>query len=866
VEHHYLPNDKLKFSRCRSLSKKLSIPLVAAGDVHMHCRSRRMVQDTLTAIRRNTPLSELGYTLFANGERHLRSRHTLSKIYPNKLLAATLNIAEQCVFSLDELRYEYPREVVPADHTPQSWLRLLTEQGAAEHWPHGLPEKVRDLIEHELSLIAELNYEPYFLTVYDLVRFARSRDILCQGRGSAANSAVCYCLGITAVDPSRMTLLMERFISRERNEPPDIDIDFEHERREEVIQYIYQRYGRDRAALACSVISYRRRSAIRDVGKALGMRLDQIDRINQLLHWRDKPEQLAQRLDEAGFDVKNLKVRQLLYLVKEIMGFPRHLSQHVGGFVIARDGLSSLVPIENCAMPERNVIQWDKDDLETLGLIKVDVLALGMLTAIRKSFDLIKAYSGRQWSLATIPAEDAKTYAMIQKADTIGVFQIESRAQMSMLPRLKPANYYDLVIEVAIVRPGPIQGDMVHPYLQRRQRPELVEYPSPELEVVLKRTLGVPIFQEQVMQIAMVAAGFSAGEADQLRRAMAAWKRRGNIDKFEQKLKQGMAKNGYSKDFSERIFKQIQGFGDYGFPESHAASFALLSYISSWLKCHEPAAFTCALLNSQPMGFYRPAQLIHDAQRHGVEVRPVDVRFSYWDSSLEGDGPAIRIGLRQIKGVRKEVAQKIIELRKKQAIVSVHALAAHCDLDREDLMALAAADALKGVSGHRHIAHWQVAGIEKSLPLLGRPNFNEAVPMLLAPTQQVDVLKDYATTEHSLRAHPLSLMRAALTKQNVVTAKDLWQCANGMKVSVAGLIVGRQSPGTASGVMFVTLEDEMGLVNLIVWPKVIERYRSLLLTSNLLLVKGYVQQVDGVLNVICDEFYDVSPMLLDLKT
>ena len=869
VEHHRLPADWPRFSRCRSLSRKLSIPLVASGDVHMHKRSRRVVQDTLTAIRLNTPLSDLGYSLFANGERHLRSRHALAKIYPGELLKATLTIAERCVFSLSELRYEYPHEVVPQGHTPKSWLRQLTEEGASQHWPQGIPEKVRNLIEHELELISDLDYEAYFLTVYDLVRFARSRGILCQGRGSAANSAVCYCLGVTAVDPSRMTLLMERFISRERNEPPDIDIDFEHERREEVIQYIYQRYGRDRAALACSVISYRRRSAIRDVGKALGMRLDQIERINRLLHWRDKPHQLAQRLEEAGLDAKGLKTRQLLYLVKAIMGFPRHLSQHVGGFVIARDGLASLVPIENCAMPGRSVIQWDKDDLETLGLVKVDVLALGMLTAIRKCFDLIKAYSGRQWSLATIPAEDRQTYAMIQRADTIGVFQIESRAQMSMLPRLKPASYYDLVVEVAIVRPGPIQGDMVHPYLQRRQNPGLVDYPSPELEAVLKRTLGVPIFQEQVMQIAMVAAGFSAGEADQLRRAMAAWKRRGNIDEFEQKLKQGMAENGYSKDFAERIFNQIQGFGDYGFPESHAASFALLSYISSWLKCHEPAAFTCALLNSQPMGFYRPAQLIHDAQRHGVEVRPVDVRFSDWDSSLECETdqpPAIRIGMRQVKGLGKEVALKIVESRRHRPFGSLHDLSSRCDLGAEELAALAAADALKGLSGHRHLAHWQVDGIEKTLPLLGRPGFQEASPLLPAPTRQADLLNDYATTGHSLRAHPLSLVRDSLAGRGVITAAGLWQGGNDASVSVAGVVVGRQSPGTASGVMFVTLEDETGIANLIVWPKVIEHYRSVLLTSNLLLVKGRVQRAEGVLHVISHWFQDISPMLAQLKT
>lgn len=868
VEQHYLVNDDSKLARCRELSDKLGIPQVAAGDVHMHCRARRMLQDTLTAIRLRKSLAELGYSLYANGERHLRSRYALAGVYSKELLDQTLVIASQCTFSLDELRYEYPEEVVPEGYTPSAWLRELTERGAALHWPGGLPVKVRALIEHELALIADLRYEPYFLTVYDLVRFARSRGILCQGRGSAANSAVCYCLGITAVDPERMNLLVERFISRERDEPPDIDIDFEHERREEVIQYIYQRYGRQRAALAASVITYRRRSAIRDVGKALGMRLDQIERINRLLHWRDPSQELERRLREAGFAPDNLTIRQLRFLVDEIMGFPRHLSQHVGGFVIARDDLAGLVPIENCAMPERRVIQWDKNDLESLGLIKVDVLSLGMLTAIRKCLDYIKHYSGREWTLATIPAEDPATYAMIQRADTLGVFQIESRAQMSMLPRLKPANYYDLVIEVAIVRPGPIQGDMVHPYLQRRKNPQAVEYPSAELESVLKRTLGVPIFQEQVMQIAMVAAGFSAGEADQLRRAMAAWSRRGNIHEFEQKLKQGMAANGYEDEFAERIFRQIQGFGEYGFPESHAASFALLSYVSSWLKCHEPAAFACALLNSQPMGFYRPAQIIHDAQRHGVEVRPVDVRYSHWDSCLEcspGAMPALRIGLREIKGLSKVAGARIVTAFQQYRPNSVAQLAACSELGSAELTVLAAADALRGLAGHRHLAHWQAAGVEAKLPLLGRPAFAEALPMLRAPGQCADVLHDYAATGHSLRAHPLSLLRAELDAEEVLTSSGLWNCENEARVAVAGVVIGRQSPGTAAGVMFLTLEDESGVANLVVWPQVAARFRTPLLMSTLLKARGRIQQAEGVLHLIVESLEDISGRLDRLR-
>lgn len=869
VELHQGGEDQRILERLRGLSKVTAIPLVACGDVHMHQRSRRVLQDTLTAIRLGKPLAELGYDLFPNGERHLRTRERLAVLYPQALLQESIKIAAMVDFSLDELRYEYPDEIVPQGHTPHSWLKQLTWQGAQQHWPNGVQEKVKRLLEHELSLITELKYEPYFLTVYDIVRFAREQNILCQGRGSAANSAVCYCLGITAVDPSRMNMLMERFISKERNEPPDIDVDFEHQRREEVIQYIYRRYGRERAAIAATVITYRWRSAVRDVGKALGLTLDQIERLASQLYFWDKSEEMTKRLGEAGFDAENPKIRQWLILVGLIQGFPRHLSQHTGGFVIARDELSALVPVENAAMPERTVIQWDKDDLEALGLIKVDVLALGMLTAVRKAFDLIADYSDRHFTLANIPAEDNATYQLIQQADTVGVFQIESRAQMTMLPRLKPQNYYDLVIEVAIIRPGPISGNMVHPYLQRRADPTLIDYPSEALRSVLERTLGIPIFQEQVMQIAMVAADFTPGEADQLRRSMAAWKKRGGLEPFRQRLMEGMAKNGYDQDFAARICEQIKGFGSYGFPESHAASFALISYISAWLKCHEPAAFCCALLNSQPMGFYAPAQLIQDARRHGVEVRPVDVRDSQWQSSLEVKGgnqqPALRLGLHRIKGLRQQVGEKLAALRNDQPYESLADLARRCYLEKQDLEILAAAGALRGLSGHRHLAHWDVAGIEKPMPVFGIPDFNETTPLLRQPSAFEDMLNDYDTQGLSLDYHPFTLLRERLNGLGICPALKLCDRRNGSIVKVAGLVINRQRPSTASGVIFITLEDETGFANLIVWPKVAEAQRVSVLTAKLMLVSGIVQKENGVIHVIAGKIRNCSQWLSGLE-
>jgi error-prone DNA polymerase len=1234
--------DTRRLEFLETLGKALDLPRVAAGDVHMHRRSRRALQDVLTAIRLNTPLERAGLALFPNGERHLRPLQRLQKIYPASLLAQTLTIAECCTFNLDELRYEYPEEIVPKGETPTSHLRNLTERGCARRWPAGARQPVREAIEHELRLIAELKFEPFFLTVHDVVKFARSQKILCQGRGSAANSVVCYCLQITEVDPSRMAMLFERFISKERNEPPDIDVDFEHERREEVIQYIYHKYGRERAALAATVISYRPRSALRDVGKALGYDLEEIDRLARGMQWWDGQRIDPERIRASGFDPCDPRTRRLMALTTEILGFPRHLSQHVGGFVIARGRLDELVPIENAAMPERTVIEWDKDDLDALGLLKVDVLGLGMLSAIRRAFRLINDFGGscavaaRELNLATVPSEDESVYDMICRADTIGVFQIESRAQMSMLPRLRPRNFYDLVIEVAIVRPGPIQGEMVHPYLRRRNGEEAVSYPSKDVEAVLKRTLGVPIFQEQVMQLAIVAAGFSAGEADRLRRAMAAWKRKGGLEPFQRQLIDGMRERGYPESFAHQIFNQILGFGEYGFPEcvvgetrivnadtgrwltideviggqarldntlacddelrlrkrkvlrvlrsgvkpvlrlrtalgheilataehpfmtmggwlrlgklkvgdavatarsmpapgrrrwprhkvlvladliaegnlchpstfyfytteswhrddfvkaiecfpntkavielhkgcfsvsvrridrkrqigaitwlrslgvwgcgarakqlppgvfelcdsnialllarlwegdggfsmtgnasydtascslaqqvqhlllrlgivarlyrrvrsykgkklehqvvtvtgeeplrlfwhhigrrfqdpkkrrqskilalrrhvigclstalgslellrlsrsdvywdriveiqavgsretydlqiegdhnflanhfvvhnSHAASFALLVYTSAWLKHYEPAAFCAALINSQPMGFYAPAQLVRDARAHGVEVRPVAVTVSDWDCTLErrDDGAAtLRLGLRLVKHLSQEGARRLIAARAARPFAHVVDLAERAALDRRDLEALAASDALAGLAGHRHRAVWQVSGVERALPLLtAETAVPEGLPLLRAPQEGHEIVADYGSTGLTLRRHPVALLRKQLQKRGVMPNKELWQQRSGLEVTAAGLVITRQRPGSASGVTFVTLEDETGYVNLIVWERIASSQRAPLLESRLLEVRGKLQREGEVLHVIAERLTDLSALLGDL--
>ncbi|MBV1913758.1 MAG: error-prone DNA polymerase [Pseudomonadales bacterium] len=862
-------DDATFLSALQQLSQQLQVPLVACNDVQMHRRKRQPLQDVLTAIRHRKPVSELGYELFKNAEHHLRPITDLQSLYPPELLAESINISNRCQFLLDELRYQYPSELVPKGHTGASWLRQLTEQGMALRWPainqqKAVPKKVLAQVEHELKLIEEMAYEPYFLTVHDIVRFARSQGILCQGRGSAANSAVCYCLFITEVDPARMNLLFERFISKERNEPPDIDVDFEHERREEVIQYIYQKYGRDRAALAASITTYRTRSAVRDVGKALSLNADQIDRLARGVDRWDNYELLPERLRECGLDPNSPVVKQLGWLISTLVGFPRHLSQHVGGFVISEGKLSNLVPIENANMVDRTVIQWDKNDLEALGLMKVDVLALGMLSAIRKALSYLSKITQQSMALQDVPAEDPAVYAMLQRGESIGIFQIESRAQMSMLPRLKPANYYDLVVQIAIVRPGPIQGDMVHPYLARRAGREPVDYPSPEVKTVLERTLGIPIFQEQVMQLAIVAAGFTPGEADQLRRAMAAWKRKGGLEPFEIKLKQGMKERGYEDRFAERIFNQIKGFGDYGFPESHSASFALLAYVSSWLRCYHPALFTCALLNSQPMGFYRPSQLIQDAQTQGVKVRPVDVRFSQYDCSLEdtrSNPPVLRLGLRMVKGFSAAAAELLISSRDQQPFTDITDLVIRSQIDRSSLESLAAADALNGLGGNRHNAYWEVAGVEQPPPLFERLEFHEGKPLLPIPTEGQSVIADYAATGASLRSHPLALLRSRFNKKRVHQSKDLWSLRNGCLARVAGLVICRQRPQTASGVTFVTLEDESGQTNIIVWPSVGLEQRKALLSAQLLLVTGTIQQEDQVLHLIAGKLEDCSDWL-----
>jgi error-prone DNA polymerase len=921
------PGDHARLKQLECHAQETGLPLVAAGDVHMHVRARRALHDTLTAVSLGTPLGRCGRALFPNGERYLRSRERLARLYPPELLIATLDVAERCSFSLDSLCYEYPEEIVPAGETPASWLRKLTEDGfrwrfgaalraahtplASRPSPLASPpqaalgwgghftagrsvdlDKARALVEHELALIAELRYEPYFLTVYDVVKFARSQGILCQGRGSAANSAVCYCLGVTEVDPARMDMLFERFISRERNEPPDIDVDFEHERREEVIQYIYRKYGRDRAALAATVITYRPKSALRDVGKALGLDLAQVDRLAKSLAWWDGRKVRPERLREMGFDPDSSVIRKLIALVNIIVGFPRHLSQHVGGFVISRGPLSRLVPIENAAMNERTVIQWDKDDLDALGLLKVDVLALGMLTAIRRALALMSDWHGKSFGMSDVPPEDPGVYEMIGHADTIGVFQIESRAQQAMLPRMQPSCFYDLVIEVAIVRPGPIQGGMVHPYLRRRQGLEPVTYPSENIRKVLERTLGVPIFQEQVMQLAVVAAGFTPGEADRLRRAMAAWRRKGGLEPFEKRLKDGMRERGYPEQFAEQIFRQILGFGEYGFPESHSASFALLVYVSCWLKRYEPAAFTCALLNSQPMGFYAPSQLVQDAQRHGVQVLPPDVLVSGWDCALEPahsagsqargtrreardspeERPAIRLGLRLVKGLSKESAMRLVEARRllfedlsrASRLVpraSFEDLALAAGLNRHDMNALAAAGALASISGHRRQAMWDVTGIEPRPPVLRDAPIPDPVAQLGRPMEGQDIVADYASLGLTLGRHPVALLRPRLAKLRMVTAAQLRQLPHGKLACAAGIVIGRQRPDTASGVIFVTLEDETGMVNVVVWRNVAENQRRALLGSQLLAVHGTVERQDEVVHLIAGKLVDYSALL-----
>ena len=908
VELHRDRDDARVLAERLALAEMTALTPVACGDVHMDVKRRRVLQDTLTALRHRVPLAQAGGLLFSNGERHLRRREVLASVYPPALLTETLAIARRCTFRLDQLRYGYPQELVPAGHTPTTWLRKLSEDGMRWRWPQGVPSRVQQQVDHELALIADLGYEPYFLTVHDIVRFARGRGILCQGRGSAANSAVCFVLGIVEVDPSRMQMLVERFISRERNEPPDIDVDFEHERREEVFQYIYRKYGRHRAALTANVICYRGRSAARDAARALGLPAEQISAISACFGRGGYGVDVTLRLQEAGFDPASPLMQRLLHLVEALRDHPRHLSQHVGGFVMSDGPLARLVPTENAAMSERTIIQWNKDDLDVLGMLKVDCLALGMLSCVRRALDLLARHRGRYLTPATIPPDDEATYDMISRADTVGVFQVESRAQMSMLPRLKPRCFYDLVVQVAIVRPGPIQGDMVHPYLRRRQGLEPVDYPSEALREVFERTLGVPLFQEQVMRLAIVAAGYTPGEADQLRRSMAAWRRHGDLETHRQRLVGGMVERGYSAEFAGRIFEQLKGFASYGFPESHACAFALITYVSSWLKCHEPAAFLCALLNAQPMGFYSASTLVQDAQRHGVRVLPVDVLHSQWDNTLEGGEvggaqPAVRLGFRQIAGLGEAAARRIVTARlgqmgqegtgRTEMIVERMAqkgtvpekawpqkvapgalrtgfrdiadLCHRAQLDEREASLLADAGALEALAGHRHAAHWAVAGVEEPAPLWG-DTVTETPVSLPVPTVVQDLVADYRTQGFSLDTHPMALLRPALRARRCADSRTLQRCPHGHSVRAAGLVTMRQRPATASGVTFVTLEDEGGTVNVVVWEDVAVRFRKVLVGSRLLAIDGRWEVVDGVQHLIARRLHDLSGLLGQLVT
>ena len=909
VELHLAPDDSLWLATLQRAGAALGLPLVAAGDVHMHARSRKPLQDVITAVQRGCSVAECGFALQPNAERHLRQRVRLAGIYPPELLAATLTVAARCTFSLGEIRYQYPLETVPPGMTPAQALAWLAQEGAMGRYPQGVPDWIAAQIRKELALIAHCQYEMYFLTVHDIVRFARSQGILCQGRGSAANSVVCYVLGITAVAPEDSHLLFERFISKERSEPPDIDVDFEHDRREEVIQYIYAKYGRERAAITAVVATYRTRSALRDVGKALGVAPVLVDAFAKDHHWFDEgiaADRLQELAKGLGVPLHRHTAALWLELAAQLKGFPRHLSQHVGGFVLTQGKLTRLVPVEPASMEGRSVIQWDKDDLDTMGLLKVDVLALGMLSALRRCLQLRAVLRGEPWGLADIPREDAATYDMICAADTVGVFQIESRAQMSMLPRLQPRVFYDLVVQVAIVRPGPIQGGMVHPYLQARERRrhgQPLELEKPELEAALARTLGVPIFQEQVMQIAMIAAGFGPGMADDLRRSMAAWKRKGGVHRFERPLIGGMEARGYRTEFAQAIFQQMLGFGEYGFPESHAHSFALLSYASSWLKCHEPACFLAALLNSLPMGFYSASQLVQDARRHGVRVLPIDVLASHWDCTLEGPlaavpgvalpQPAVRLGLRLVSGLATAAGQRLVQIRQAlhdaavagkpgaapapalapefvpaTCFTSTEDLALRAQLSQQDLQALAAADALASLSGHRRQQMWDAAA-QHTAPALWRDVPVHEVPLALpAAHEGEEIVFDYAATGLTLRRHPLALLRPRLARWRLQTALQLHSAPNGRKVRACGIVTMRQRPGTAKGTMFVTLEDETGPVNVIVWPALVEHWRQPLLGARLLAVEGVWQcsphGPDGqavVRHLVAQRFKDLTPLL-----
>lgn len=862
----YSGDDHKKLYRLSQLAAQLEAPMVATNDVYYHVKERRELQDILTCIREKCTIHHAGFLLHANAERYLKpleEMHRLFREFPDAIYR-NKEIAEACQFSLDQLKYQYPEEITSGGRKPQDELIHLTWEGAKERFGDHIPKNIQSTLQYELDFIQQKNYASYFLTVYDLVRFARERGILCQGRGSAANSVVCYCLGITSVDPSKFKLLFARFMSDARNEPPDIDVDFEHERREDVMQYIYEKYGRDRAGIVATVTRVHWKGAVRDVGKAMGLSLDAVDKLSKSEYeytheWLEKGE-----LSMQGFDSKDAHLRKVLELTTAYISFPRQLGQHTGGFVITRDKVSDLCPVLNARMENRTCIEWDKDDIDALGFLKVDVLALGMLTCIRKGFDLAKAHYGLDLTLANIPQDDPKVYDMVSHADTIGVFQIESRAQMSMLPRLRPREFYDLVIEVAIVRPGPIQGDMVHPYLRRRNGEEDVEYPSQELEEILGRTLGVPLFQEQAMEIAIVAAGFTPAEADGLRRSMATFKAKGLVSQYHKKLVEGMVAKGYQEEFAQRVFKQLEGFGSYGFPESHAASFALLVYVSSWIKCHYPDVFAAALLNSQPMGFYQPAQLVIDARKHGVQVKPIDVNFSIWDHSLEeqvGKFRSLRLGFRQIKGIREEDIAILVANRTKPYAHILELI--NAGVNESALERLADADAFRSLGLERRDALWQIAalngrpvGIFKELPPSDDPPI--ALPPLSAMEQ---VVQDYGTTSLSLKAHPVSLIRHELNRLQITPTGSLPNLKNASLVNVCGLITVRQRPGTAKGVLFITIEDETGYANLVVWAKTFEKYRQVILQSKLLMVRGKIQVEGEVIHVIVHSCHNLTGLM-----
>ena len=873
VQRHLKQTDQQYTDYCVELSRHHHLPITACGGVLMHNANRLPLQHSLTAIRHQCPITEVGCHLLANAERCLRSINKLSHIFKPEWLEESSRISELCDFDLDSLRYEYPSELIPQGETPMSYLHMLVEKGKQARFPRGVPNDIQQIIDKEMGLIGELNYPFFFLTIHDIVMFAKSQGILYQGRGSAANSVVCYCLEITSVDPRQISVLFERFISKERDEPPDIDVDFEHERREEVIQYIYQKYGRERAALAATVISYRFKSAVRDVGKALGLQETQLDYFIKNTNRRDKSLGWQAQLTQLGLQPDSLKGQQFIHLVNEIIGFPRHLSQHVGGFVISSGPLYELVPVENAAMHDRTIIQWDKDDLETLGLLKVDVLALGMLSAIRKCFDLIQSIHGRSLTIAEITRlkDDPLVYGMIQRADTVGIFQIESRAQMSMLPRLKPTTYYDLVIQIAIVRPGPIQGDMVHPFLKRRDGIEPISYPSKDVESVLSRTLGVPIFQEQVIKLAMVAAGFTGGEADQLRRAMAAWKKNGNVFKFKNKLIEGMQNRGYETEFAEQIFKQICGFGEYGFPESHSASFAVLAYCSAWLKCYYPECFYASLLNSQPMGFYSPSQLVQDAQRHNVVILPICVNASQDNHTVvtHQNGLAIRLGLRQIKGLSEHGIQSVLANRPRSGYRHPSQVK-QLSMNKKDIELLASANALHNVSGDRFQTRWAIMDSASDLPLFSHVNDSAedvcAEHTLHQPNEMQDLLEDFTSVGISLNKHPITLLQEANRLGRFTHMKDLKQQRHKSMVTVVGLVTGKQSPGTAAGVTFVTLEDNTGNINVVVWGATARAQQQAYLTAKALKVQGVLEKEGEVVHVIAGKLIDITDEIIGLNT